>query len=184
MDIVLIDDDVNALTVTQLLLEGQGHAVMEYADPREALDALSDNGRVDLVVTDVQMDFLDGFEVAQKVAELRGTTPPMVLLISGYPSVKARMHEIPPSVVIGLLPKPFEAAALARVMSVLEQSRTQCPGLVEPFCQCKDDVPRQKDDTEAGSRPCATIRYSECSHYNESCGRTLRLWISTEGLTG
>lgn len=168
MHVMLIDDNAITLRVTSHLLRRMGHNVLDFDDPEKAVQSLPGSG-VDMVVSDIVMPNLSGFDVAMHVAEALGTVPPRVLLISGYHDMRGRMDNTPPSVVIGVLPKPFSFGDLSRVVSLLDQARTRCPGVLCSFC------PQPLRD-EAGTL-CESNAYSSCPHYDVSCGKKLRAWI-------
>lgn len=77
--ITLIDDDENILTSVSMALEAEDFAVKTFSDSEKGLDdVLSD--RPDLVVLDVKMPRLDGFEVLE---QLRKTSDvPVIFLTS------------------------------------------------------------------------------------------------------
>jgi DNA-binding response OmpR family regulator len=159
-----------------MFMRRAGHEICCFTRPEEACRELGNNG-FDLVVTDVQMPGADGFDVAEKVAETLGTTPPKVLLISGYEDTRDRMKAFSPSVVIGLLQKPFGYHELVKVLSFLEEAQTCCPGVLKGFCSHsrmqKGDGPLdwQTETT------CCRYDYSDCPHYESECGVMLRQWI-------
>jgi CheY-like chemotaxis protein len=178
MQIMLIDDDPGVRGLAKTLLSALGHEVLDFARPEDAVESLPRN-RVDLVLSDLQMPGMNGFNVAQKVAEIIGTTPPRVLLLSGSDSLDVELETFPPSVIIGVLPKPFQKNELGNVISLIERTRTCCPGTLAPFC-----LYHQEHCSAAARRepqfPCDSSDYSGCSHYNEHCGMMLRLWIATQ----
>jgi len=154
--------------------------VQAFENPLQAVQTFSRN-HVDLVISDVQMPGMDGFDVAQKVAEGLGTTPPMVLLISGFSDVEKRVEEFPPSVIIGLLPKPFGVLELSEVVSLLERSRQQCPGRLGPFCRHVQHDGGGDGDGGHAKPLCGCSQYSGCQHYDTLCGISLRQWVSSGG---
>jgi PAS domain S-box-containing protein len=62
--ILLIDDKVNNLIALQALLEKPGRAFLQASSGSEALK-LAFNRNIDLIILDVQMPEMDGFEVAK-----------------------------------------------------------------------------------------------------------------------
>jgi DNA-binding NarL/FixJ family response regulator len=76
--IVIVDDDPSFLATVRLLLEAEGFVVVG-----EALNGLDGVAAVaeldpDIVLVDVNLPDIDGFEVAQRVAD-GGRAPPVVL---------------------------------------------------------------------------------------------------------
>ena len=81
--ILYVDDEEGIILLMQRLLERQGYRVSGYTDPREALAAARANaGQFDLVVTDYNMPYMSGLELAQALREIRADLP--VVLTSGY----------------------------------------------------------------------------------------------------
>ena len=78
--VLIVDDHASFRRAVRLVLEYEGYEVVgEAADGEQALKA-SDELHPDLVLLDVHMPGLDGFEVAQKLAS--GEKPPAVVLTS------------------------------------------------------------------------------------------------------
>ena len=71
--ILLVDDDGFLLTLTAELLSGLGYQVRTARNGGEALAVLDHGHAVDLLVTDVQMPGLHGFELARRAQALRPT---------------------------------------------------------------------------------------------------------------
>jgi len=69
--ILLVDDDVFLLTLTAELLSGLGYEVATARNGGEALAVLDHGYSVDVLVTDVQMPSLNGFELARCAQALR-----------------------------------------------------------------------------------------------------------------
>lgn len=63
------------LKVSELTLTSAGYAVIAFDDPREALSELRDGLRPDVVVSDISMPQMDGFEFCghvREISEMRG----------------------------------------------------------------------------------------------------------------
>ncbi len=70
-DILVVDDDPEMRQITSLVLESQGHRVRTAQDGEEAL-ARIDEKEPDLLVLDLLMPKLDGFEVCKRIEEKKG----------------------------------------------------------------------------------------------------------------
>lgn len=79
--IFVIDDDPLARRMVVAALEAEGHAVMEFTEP-EALFQELQKTLPDLVMTDVVMPKVSGFEVCRRVKEIR-PHPPQVIVMTG-----------------------------------------------------------------------------------------------------
>ena len=66
--IALVDDDRNILTTVSIALQAEGFATRVYYDGAAALPALLDNPP-DLVVCDIKMPRMDGFDLLNRLRE-------------------------------------------------------------------------------------------------------------------
>ncbi len=117
MRILLIDDDVELCSLLAELLEREGFAVQSEHDGRSGLErALA--GGYDLVVLDVMLPTLDGFEILKRLR--RESRVPVLMLTARGEDVDR---------IIGLelgaddyLPKPFNPRELvARIRAILRR---------------------------------------------------------------
>ena len=69
--VLALDDDPIALEVTQFYLEEIGCEVITASNPHEALEILATNRRIEMLITDIQMDPMDGYEVAERAKRMR-----------------------------------------------------------------------------------------------------------------
>ncbi len=77
LTILLVEDEPDILLTTTRILEGMGHNVMPAATPALALKlAREQNGKIDLLITDVIMPAMNGCELAKQ-------------LIAEYPGIKS-----------------------------------------------------------------------------------------------
>ena len=81
MPIVLsVDDDPVNQTVIELLLEGRGYTVVQAMDGLEALEYLKSGSLPDLILLDVMMPEISGYEVCTKIRELYSWSIPVIML--------------------------------------------------------------------------------------------------------
>ena len=121
--VLLVEDDPSIREVASLGLEQAGFRVTATGDGRDALVRFK-QGPFDLVVLDVMLPELDGFEVCREIR--RESRVPIVML-------SARSDTV--DVVVGLelgaddyVTKPFELAELiARIKAVLRRSTAGPP---------------------------------------------------------
>jgi two-component system chemotaxis sensor kinase CheA len=67
--IMLVEDSIFFRKLTIPLLSNVGYKVTDYPDPIEALEGLRNAGEIDLIVTDIEMPGMDGFQFAERVRE-------------------------------------------------------------------------------------------------------------------
>lgn len=94
-----------------MLLQEEGHEVVEVEDGREALEEF-ERRRPDLVVLDLRMPKLSGAEVLDALGSAR---PPPVILLSASPIAP----EIASRYGACVMRKPFDVDALLRMVSSL-----------------------------------------------------------------
>jgi DNA-binding NtrC family response regulator len=116
--ILLVEDEQLVRDLVCRVLENAGYRVLSASRPSEAERLLEQEHGVDLLVTDVVMPEMSGYELAARVS---GSHPEMrMLFISGNAHVEAW----PASIDGELLQKPFAPDQLARtVRRVLDEPR-------------------------------------------------------------
>jgi CheY-like chemotaxis protein len=109
--ILLVEDEDVVRELTRRVLERQGYTVLACADGEAAVAlAASDARRIHLLLTDVVMPGLRGYEVARLVAESRPEIK--ILYMSGY--AEEALVGRPALADSALIEKPFAVDALAR----------------------------------------------------------------------
>jgi len=114
--ILLIDDDAAVLEVVALMLASQGHAVLAAGSGREGLARLERGEAVDLVLTDLAMPHMSGWDVVRAVKSSWPVTP--VGLITGTPEHLAEQREV----VDALIMKPVTLESLRQGIRQIEAS--------------------------------------------------------------
>jgi CheY-like chemotaxis protein len=104
--LVLVVDDVESVRrLIRRVLEHGGHRVLEARDGVEALACLAENPAVELVLTDLRMPNMDGWELATRLSGRSPRVP--VLFMSGFDE-----HLASDTVAGPVLPKPFTSERL------------------------------------------------------------------------
>ncbi len=68
--ILLIDDDEEIREVVSVLLSSEGYRVQTKSDGKSAIAYLQEGGAADLIILDVMMPDIDGFEVCKRIREI------------------------------------------------------------------------------------------------------------------
>ena len=76
--ILVVDDESRMRKLIKDFLEREGYAILEAGDGMQALDVFYGNKDVSLIILDVMMPRMDGFEVCREVR--RSSTVPIVML--------------------------------------------------------------------------------------------------------
>jgi len=82
LSVLVVDDVPDAADSTAILLGLRGFAVCRATDGPAALAAAAD-ARPDVVVTDLRMPKMTGWELARRLAELYPDRPPAVVAVTG-----------------------------------------------------------------------------------------------------
>jgi CheY-like chemotaxis protein len=82
MLIVVDDDDAVRVLLEELLLD-RGYDVITAQDGAEGLDQIQREPRLSLLITDIRMPGIDGWELARRAREMRADLK--VIYITGYP---------------------------------------------------------------------------------------------------
>ncbi len=113
--VLVVDDDEATRLLYSINLELDGFTVLEACDGRRGL-ALARSQRPDIVLTDVMMPGLDGFELADALSRDPVTRRIPVIFVTGEttPGNEARAHAVG---ALAYLTKPLDVHALVTMMS-------------------------------------------------------------------
>jgi two-component system cell cycle response regulator CpdR len=104
--VLLVDDEPLLCEVIASMLKDFGCEVITASSGKDALEKLSDDRRIEILITDINMPGMDGYELADKATQMRGRLSVIVLSGregdgGGFPLVR----------------KPFSAQDLRRTMA-------------------------------------------------------------------
>lgn len=102
-NILIVDDDINILELIQRHLHSLGYHTYKAVSVKEAVAILRDT-EIDLLITDLKMPEVDGFQLIQFVSEHYPNMPKLV--VTGYPSIQDALSAIK-SGAVDYLVKPF-----------------------------------------------------------------------------
>lgn len=113
--ILIVDDNPEIREVVNVLLSNEGYLIEEACDGLEAIDKANDK---DLIILDIMMPHMDGYEVCQKIRET--SNAPILFL-----TAKSMEQDKTQGFLCGgddYLPKPFSyAELLGRVKALLRR---------------------------------------------------------------
>jgi CheY-like chemotaxis protein len=115
--VMLVEDKSEVRALAERVLLEAGYGVIAVDTPLKALELAAGAPRIDLIISDVIMPFMDGVTLTELLASLLGPRP--VLLISGY-AEESVVSRASGRKGLDFLPKPFSPETLlARVAGAL-----------------------------------------------------------------
>lgn len=108
--ILAVDDEPHIRHVLRLFLQRAQHTVVLADSAREALELLREHRGIRLVITDLVMPGLDGFELIRQIRQ-RAALPILVLTASGDRRFELEARQVGAD---AFLTKPFSREELLR----------------------------------------------------------------------
>jgi DNA-binding response OmpR family regulator len=114
--ILIVDDHEDIRLLLRIELSSDGHQISEAGNGIEALAAL-ESDPPDLVLLDIMMPILDGWEVLRR---LDGQPGPPILVLTGMASEADRhVSELLRLGALDVIPKPFDPGWLLRLVEAV-----------------------------------------------------------------
>jgi signal transduction histidine kinase/CheY-like chemotaxis protein len=113
-EVLVIDDDLDNLLATELVLEHLGQRATLASSGKEALEVFASGRRFELVLCDLGMPDLNGWQVAQEIQRLAPGTS--ILLLTGW-AQEIAADDPRRALVSGVLGKPLDLERLQRVLA-------------------------------------------------------------------
>ena len=111
--ILIVDDDPDITLALSTVLEDNGYTVYVFNDPTDALSNFKQRGIYDLLIIDVVMPNMDGFEFYEKVKKIDNSVK--ACFITAYDVHSEALREIYPDFEIDcFMKKPIENEDLLR----------------------------------------------------------------------
>ena len=116
--VLVVDDEVQVVTVLEMTLRGEGYSTYTAHDGLEAL-AQIDRHHPDLVVLDVMMPRKDGWSVLESLQALPRQDRPCVIMVTALATAgdRARATSMGAAAYVA---KPFDVDALLGILHGLE----------------------------------------------------------------
>jgi two-component system cell cycle sensor histidine kinase/response regulator CckA len=109
--ILIVEDEPRVRELMRLVLVGAGHDVVAVAGPHEALAALNRQPDINLLMIDIVMPAMNGYELATEARKIvRGAR---IVFMSGFACDSGRQPATD-----GFLPKPFTVESLMHVVQL------------------------------------------------------------------
>jgi two-component system chemotaxis response regulator CheY len=127
--ILVVDDDESIRQVVTLFLEDEGFDVRTVSNGQVALDIIDDY-RPDIILLDLRMPVMDGFEFVQRYRAGPGPHAPIVAFVATLHGEQDRDRIAAAS----LLEKPFDLEDLLRAVAEARAAGKQHPS---PSVTCR-----------------------------------------------
>lgn len=113
--ILIVDDAASMRGLVAMTLKKSGYEVIEASDGKDALTKLSSVGKVDLIITDLNMPNMDGIELIKTLkADMKYRFIPVIMLTTE--SQEAKKEEGRKAGAKAWIVKPFKPDVLVNVV--------------------------------------------------------------------
>lgn len=117
--LLVVDDELDTLTVLEILLSMEGYRVVTARDGEKALEKL-EHDPPDLIITDLMMPGMDGLELSRRVRKHPQTAKTPIILST---AASARVTEQDDPLFDVVLQKPVDIdVLLGAIRSLLDRS--------------------------------------------------------------
>lgn len=106
--VLIVDDDADLRELLGIILVGEGLLVERAANGREALDWMSVSGSPTLILLDMRMPIMDGWQFCREI-DRRGGPRPRIVVVTAATDPAARAEEVHAD---AWLAKPFDRSTL------------------------------------------------------------------------
>lgn len=115
--VLVIDDDLPIRTTLRVLLESEGYAVLTAANGRDGLETLRLNPQVKLILLDLMMPVMDGWEFLEaKAAAAEHAATPVIAMTGAT-------HASPPAKAERFVNKPLDVHRLLAAIKEYVETR-------------------------------------------------------------
>jgi CheY-like chemotaxis protein len=112
---MIVDDEPDIVAIMELALKNRGYDVGAFTSPGKAAEEIRSDKDYALVISDVRMPGMNGFELARKVREARPDIP--LVLMTAFEINKPEFAALFPSTLVSdLVKKPFSGAQLISIV--------------------------------------------------------------------
>ena len=119
--ILIIDDDLKLTALITKFLENHSFRVSSFDNPKNALKVLNQKHTFELIILDITLPEMDGFQVLREIRK-NSTIPIIMLTARGEVSDRIVGLELGAD---DYMPKPFEPEELiARIQSILRRIKS------------------------------------------------------------
>jgi CheY-like chemotaxis protein len=116
--ILVVDDEIDICIVYQIVLQDAGYECVSYTDSVKALQEFRSN-YYDLILLDIKMPLLNGFELCKKIREVDKTIHIIFITASEAYYEKFRSQHFPELGKINYIQKPIGNQELVQIVNTI-----------------------------------------------------------------
>ncbi|HPG29568.1 MAG TPA: response regulator [bacterium] len=117
MNIFILDDEIDIVELMKDVLKLENHNVRGFIRFEDMINNLT--GDIDLVISDINMPDINGYEAAEKIGKILGNCPPKTLLMSASSVNRTEYSEFGNSI-LGVICKPFDLEKFLELINKFE----------------------------------------------------------------
>jgi PAS domain S-box-containing protein len=122
--VLVVDDEDLVRLVTKAVLSYRGYQVLEAEDGQDAVEKYhAAGGSIDLILMDMHMPRMNGYDALQKLRQM-GAQTPAIMLSGGVHDAEAELSELQG---VAFLHKPFENQELLRLVRRMLDEQQRLP---------------------------------------------------------
>jgi len=115
--VLIVDDDMRNVFALTKVLEEKGMRILKAENGQKALDILKDTPEVDLVLMDIMMPVMDGYETMKRIRAQEAFRKLPIIALTAKAMKDDKMHCIAAGA-SDYLPKPLDVSRLSSMMRV------------------------------------------------------------------
>ncbi len=116
--ILIVDDEPDMLWALDVLLRGEGLTVLSVGNASDALQIVSTNPGLGMVITDGKLPDIDGLDLAEQIFSERGGRVPVAILSGFYDQHHPQvLSAIERGSICCFIAKPFDRAELIETIN-------------------------------------------------------------------
>jgi len=106
--VLLVEDNADNRYLATLLFEAEGYEVTAVVNGADALAAIAEDDNIALVLLDLQLPDIDGFEIARRIHRRASTAQLPIIAVSAFAQAKDRRRAFAAGCA-GYIEKPINA---------------------------------------------------------------------------
>jgi len=180
--ILIIDDDLQLTELITKFLENHTFKVSSFDHPKKALQKINGKHSFDLIILDITLPEMDGFQVLREIRK-NSTIPIIMLTARGEVSDRIVGLELGAD---DYMPKPFEPEELiARIQSIIRRIKSP-EGMIDNLYFEHLAIDKLKQEVMLNNQPLSlsTTEFEALLLFAENCGQILNRDFLVENLRG